>query len=244
MIASVHISDLSLIRALSAVRNRGFLEAVSGLRDANLAFAAPMSASVLPRPSLRRLVMVAIWDDDAALDRFLTTNRIAGVFEHGWQVRLEPLRASGSWPGLDPTISMSHEAAPSDGPVVVLTLGRLRLRRAVDFFRTSARAEAQILESPGLIWTTGMGLPPFVGTCSLWRDSTSLMSYAYRTTDAPHGVAMARNRRDAFHHTSAFIRFRPYASKGELHGRNPLAASWLDSVERDASAPSQALRDG
>jgi hypothetical protein len=159
------------------------------------------------------------------------------------QVRLQPLRASGSWPGLDPTISVSHDAARSDGPVVVLTLGRLRLRRAVDFFRTSARAEAQILESPGLIWTTGIGLPPFVGTCSLWRESTSLMSYAYRTTDSPHGVAMARNRRDAFHHTSAFIRFRPYASIGALRGRNPLAASWLDSVERDASAPSQAVRD-
>ena len=234
MIASVHVSDLSLSTALSARRTR-FHRAVSGLRHANLGFAASLSPAVLPRPSLRRLVMVAIWDDDAALDRYLETDRLAATFQHGWRVRLEPLRASGSWPGLDRTIPNSRETH-HEGPVAVLTLGRLRARRAVDFFRTSARAEAQILESPGLIWATGMGLPPFVGTCSLWRDSDSLMSYAYRTTDSHHRAAIANNRRDPFHHISAFVRFRPYASVGALHGKNPLAATWLDSVEVDAGA--------
>ena len=238
MIASVHVSDLSLTAALSAARRTRLHQAVSGLRDANIAFAAPLSPSVLPRPSLRRIIMVSIWDDDAALDRFLGTDQLAGSFQHGWRVRLKPLRAAGSWPGLDPTIPTSR-AAPYEGPVVALTLGRLRARRAVDFFRTSASAEAQILASPGLIWATGMGLPPFVGTCSLWRDSASLMSYAYRTTDSPHEAAIAKDRRDPFHHTSAFVRFQPYASVGELHGKNPLSAAWLDSVEPDALAPSR-----
>jgi hypothetical protein len=236
MIASVHVSDVSLSVALSAARRTSFHRSVDGLRHANLAFAAPLSPSVLPRPSLRRIVMVAIWDGDAALDRFLETDRFANVFQNGWQVRLQPLRASGSWPGLDPTIPSSREA-PYEGPTAVLTLGRLRARRAVNFFQTSARAEAQILESPGLIWATGMGLPPFVRTFSLWRDSASLMSYAYGTTNSHHGAAIACDRRDAFHHTSAFVRFRPYASVGELHGKNPLAATWLDSVELDALAP-------
>jgi hypothetical protein len=235
MIASVHISDLSLAAALSAVRRTSLHQEVSGLRHADLAFAAPLGPSVLPRPSLRRIAMVAIWDDDAALDNFLTTDRFAGVFRHGWQVRLNPLRASGSWPGLEPTIPRSREVA-YDGPVAVLTLGQLRARRALNFFRTSARAEAQILESPGLIWATGMGRPPFVGTCSLWRDSGSLMSYAYRTTDSPHSAAISRDRRDPFHHTSAFIRFQPYSSVGALHGKNPLSAGWLDRVEPDGVA--------
>jgi hypothetical protein len=235
MIASVHVSDLSLSTALSAASRTSFHRAVSGLRHANLAFAASLSPAVLPRPSLRRLVMVAIWDDDAALDRFLETDRLAATFQHGWRVRLEPVRASGSWPGLDRTIPNSREIH-HEGPVAVLTLGRLRARRAVDFFRTSARAEAQILESPGLIWATGMGLPPFVGTCSLWRDPDSLMSYAYRTTDSHHRAAIANNRRDPFHHISAFVRFRPYASVGALHKNDPLAANWLDSLEVNAGA--------
>jgi hypothetical protein len=233
MIASVHVSDLNLSAAMSAVRRTSLHRGVSGLRHANVAFAASLNPAVLPRPSLRRVVLVGIWDGDDALDRFLATDRFAEVFQPGWQVRLNPLRASGSWPGLDPTIPGSREAS-YEGPVAVLTLGRLRARRAVEFFRTSAKAEAQMLESPGLIWATGMGLPPFVGTCSLWCDSGSLMSYAYRTTDSHHGVAITKDRRDPFHHTSAFVRFQPYASVGALHGKNPLSAGWLESTGPDA----------
>jgi hypothetical protein len=240
VIASVHVADLRVVAALSAVRRTRLQRTVSGLRHANLAFAAPLSPSVVPRPSLHRVVMVASWDGDAALDRFLAIDHFAEVFQNGWHVRLQPLRASGSWPGLDLAIPRAREV-PHEGPVAVLTLGRLRARRAVDFFRTSARAEAQILESPGLIWATGMGLPPFVGTFSLWRESASLMSYAYGKTNSPHGAAIARNNQNLFHHLSAFARFRPYAWVGELHGKNPLAASWLQSIESDSRrAPSEA----
>ena len=238
MMASVHIADRPINAALSAVRRASLRRTVTGLRHADVAFAAPLSPSVVPRPSLHRVVMVAMWDDDAALDRFLVADRFAEVFENGWHVRLQPLRASGSWPGLDPTIPTGR-AASHEGPLAVLTLGRLRARRAVDFFRTSARAEAQILESPGLIWATGMGLPPFVGTCSMWRDAASLMSYAYGAGDSRHGVAIAHNGRDPFHHQSAFARFRPYASVGDLSGKNPLAASWLTSLEPESGRASR-----
>jgi hypothetical protein len=62
------------------------------------------------------------------------------------------------------------------------------------------------------------------------------MSYAYRTTDSHHRAAIANNRRDPFHHISAFVRFRPYASVGALHKNDPLAANWLDSLEVNAGA--------
>jgi hypothetical protein len=208
MIASVHVADLRVVAALSAVPRTSLQRTVSGLRHANLAFAAPLGPSVVPRPSLHRVVMVAMWDGDAALDRFLAIDHFAEVFQNGWHVRLQPLRASGSWPGLDLAIPRAREV-PHEGPVAVLTLGRLRARRAIDFFRTSASAEAQILESPGLIWATGMGLPPFVGTFSLWRDSASLMSYAYGTTSSRHGAAIARNNQNPFHHLSAFAASAP-----------------------------------
>jgi hypothetical protein len=239
VIASVHVADLRVVAALSAARRASLQRTVSGLRHANLAFAAPLGPSVVPRPSLRRVVMVAMWEGDAALDRFLAIDPFAEVFQHGWHVRLQPLRASGSWPGLDLAIPRAREV-PREGPVAVLTLGRLRARRALDFFRTSARAEAQILASPGLIWATGMGFPPFVGTFSLWRESASLISYAYGSTNSGHGAAIARNNQNPFHHLSAFARFRPYAWGGELHGKNPLAASWLQSIELDSRrAPSE-----
>jgi hypothetical protein len=53
-----------------------------------------MSASVLPSPAPGRFALVALWDDDAALDAWLSGSpRLAG----DWHVRLEPLRATGAW---------------------------------------------------------------------------------------------------------------------------------------------------
>jgi hypothetical protein len=118
-------------------------------------------------------------------------------------------------------------AVTSDGPAAVLTLGRLRLPQARRFFRTSARAEGRVVEAPGLVWSTGLARPPFVATCSLWASADALTTYAYDRGHPEHADALAADRARPFHHRSAFIRFRPYASEGHLDGRNPLAESWL-----------------
>jgi hypothetical protein len=154
VIASVHVADLRAITALSAARRKSLQRTVTGLRHANLAFAAPLGPSVVPGPSLHRVVMVAMWDGDAALERFHVIDHFAEVFQNGWHVRLQPLRASGSWPGLDLAIPRAREV-PHEGPVAVLTLGRLRARRAVDFFRTSARAPSEVRASADSIVPIG-----------------------------------------------------------------------------------------
>ena len=130
MIASVHVADLGVVAALSAARRTSLHRTVSGLRHANLAFAAPLGPSAVPRPSLHRVVMVAMWDGDAALDRFLATDHFAEVFQNGWHLRLQPLRASGSWPGLDFAIPRAREV-PHEGPVAVLVLGGRRVNRTL-----------------------------------------------------------------------------------------------------------------
>jgi hypothetical protein len=166
-------------------------------------------------------VLVATWTDDAALDQFLATTRLAEKFASGWHVRLAPIRGSGQWPGLDSDVPRERRP-PHTGPVAVLTLGQLRMSRAVAFFRASALAEAQLLQSPGLVWATGMGKPPFVGTYSLWSSSDTLRDFAYGDPTSGHGRAMASDHHDAFHHVSAFVRFQPYGWVGSLTGRNPL----------------------
>jgi hypothetical protein len=109
----------------------------------------------------------------------------------------------------------------------VVTLGRLRMTQLVRFLRTSHKAETQVIGAPGLLWATGMARPPFVATCSLWESTGALSAYAYGPTDPAHPGAIAADRTKPFHHQSAFIRFRPYASHGSLGGRNPLAERWL-----------------
>jgi len=232
MIVSVHMADVGPRIALTALRKAPDPGSTPGLRHADVALTAPLSHRMLPRPDLGRIALVALWDDDAALDRFLREQPLAAMLAEGWRVRLEPLRASGSWPGLDDDIP-SDRAVPSEGHVAVLTLGRLRPRRAVPFFRASAKAEGAAVVAPGLIWASGLARPPFVATCSLWDDARAASTYAYGNREPAHPAAITANRADPFHHQSAFVRFRPYASEGRLDGRNPLPETWL------ASSPSR-----
>ena len=188
--------------------------------------AAPLSSSVLPSVQFGRATLAAFWDDDAALDRFLAADPLAAKFASGWRVRLAPLRAYGSWPGLPETVP-SERKVDHEGPVAALTMGRLMASQAIRFLRTSAKAEASVLQAAGVIWATGFARPPsFVATCSLWESTRALSTYAFGHSDPGHPDAIATGEAKAFHKQQAFIRFRPYDSHGSLGGKNPLAAAW------------------
>jgi hypothetical protein len=221
VIASVHLADVGVRRGLAVLRKAPKPGSIHGLRHADVGFAAQLSRSVLPRPTFSRVGLIAFWDDDDAVDRFLGEHPLAATLSGGWRVRLDPLRAFGTWPGLPADVPDARKVE-YDGPAVVLTLGRFRLTQAVRFFRTSAKAEGRVVNAPGLIWATGVGRPPFVCTCSLWEDARSLTTYAYGNREPAHPNAIAVDQVKPFHHQSAFIRFRPYGAQGGLEGKNPL----------------------
>jgi hypothetical protein len=142
-------------------------------------------------------------------------------------VRLEPLRAFGSWPGLPADVPAPRHVE-HDGPVVVITLGRLRASQAVRFLRATAKAEAAVLAAPGLRWATGIArVPKIVATCSLWDSSKDAATYAYGNREPAHSDAISQGESKPFHHQQAFIRFRPYGAAGHLAGKNPLAEGAL-----------------
>jgi hypothetical protein len=172
------------------------------------------------------LALVAFWDEENALDRFVRDDALAAALAGGWHVRLEPVRVHGAWDGLPDDLATTR-ASVHDGRAVVLTLGRLRLTQTIRFLRTSARAERRVISSPGLLWATGLGRPPFVATCSLWQETASLAAYAYGSAQPEHANAIAAGTAKPFHHQQAFVRFRPYRTEGCLAGSNPLAESWM-----------------
>jgi hypothetical protein len=229
MIASVHVADVGAGTALALMGKAPKPGNVPGLRQANIALAAPLGGSALPAPQFWRIGLVAFWDDDAAIDRFLADHPVARRLADGWRVRLEPQRLFGSWPGVDPELPRSR-AVTGEGPVAVLTLGRTRMSQIFRFLRTSHKAENAAIRAPGLIWTTGMARPPFFSTCSLWQSAEAATEYAYGQRDAGHPDAIDVDRQKPFHKQSAFIRFRPYRSEGHLVGKNPLHEHWLSGA--------------
>jgi hypothetical protein len=226
MIASVHLADVGARSAFSITRKDPARGSIPRLRNANLFIAAPLSGCVIPSPQFGRAGLVAFWEDDDALDRFLADDSLAAKFASGWHVRLAPLRAHGTWPGLPREEIPTDRRVEHEGPVAAITLGRLRASQAIRFLRASAKAEASVVVAPGLIWATGFAqVPRIVSTFSLWESTRALSTYAYGTKDPGHPDAIAGGDAKPFHHQQTFIRFRPYGAHGQLEGRNPLTVS-------------------
>ncbi len=199
-----------------------------GLLSSNAGLTSPLGPGLIPRLDPSRVAMVAFWESEDALDEYLASDRVGQRLAQGWQARLAPIRAYGSWPGL-PSDTPTARAVVTKGPVVVTTLAKLKLTNAYRFFKTSAMAEERVVKAPGLIWATGFGSPPFVATLSLWESAEAAAEYAYGTAQPEHNDAIAVDRARTFHHSKAFIRYRPVSVSGGMDfGRNPIPAFKVD----------------
>jgi hypothetical protein len=224
LIASFHIADVGS-RSLGLLRARPAAAKVPGLRYAEIAIAAPLSGRLLPAPRPGHFVLIAAWEHDEALDRFLAGHPLAARFAGGWHVRLQPTRAVGGWAKL-PGLPEQEQPMDDEEPAAVLTLGRLRLTQTLRFLRASAAAEELAVGDPALLASTGFARPPsLVATFSLWRNTAAMRAYARGHADHRHVEAVRAHSAQPFHHESAFIRFRPYAAQGSWGGRDPLASA-------------------
>jgi hypothetical protein len=222
VIVSVHLAEVGWRRAPGMLRERPRPGDVSGLTYAEPVLSTPLRSGPVPKPGPGRAGLIAAWEDDAALDRFLAEHPVAARFAEGWHVRLEPLRVYGSWSRM-PGLPTREKPVANDEPVAVLTLGHTKLHRGIPFLRASAPAERAAVGDPAVLASTAFARPPrFVSTFSLWRSAAAMRDYAH-STDGPHRAAVRADRAKPFHREAAFIRFRPYASQGIWAGRDPLA---------------------
>lgn len=224
MIVSIHIAEVGPREAAEVLLRPPRADRVPGLTYAETTTTAALGEPLLPPRHFGRVGMIAAWKSDAALDEFLRLHPVARHLARGWRVRLEPLRVFGAWAGM-PGLPATAQPVDEGEPVGVLTLGRLRLRRIGAFRRAAGPAEADAIASPALLAGTGLARPPrLVATFTLWRSAAAMRKYA-TGAGGTHRAAVAADRARPFHHESAFVRFRPYASSGSWDGRDPLAGS-------------------
>lgn len=222
MVVTVDIVELGARRGIGTLARPPRPDQIPGMRHAETVFTAPMSPRLLPLPDLGTVGLIAAWEDDAARDRFEDSHPLAERLAGGWHVRLEPLRISGAWPEVPDLLDGSRPVEEAE-PVVVLTIGRTKPWRLPPFLRAAAAAEADALDAPGLLAKTGFGrLPRLVSTFTVWRSAVEMRDFSYRA-GGPHQAAIGADRAHPFHFSSAFIRFRPYASTGSWDGNDPLA---------------------
>lgn len=225
MIATVHAADLGPIGTARSVLRGPRPADVPGLRWADAAVMAPLALS--GPPPVSRAGVLAFWDDEESVDRFEDSHPLAQRLAGGFRARLRPLRAFGSWPGLPPEVPGTRAVA-HEGPVVVLTLARVRISQTVRFLRTSRPAEQSAVDDEAMIWGTAAARPPFVATVSIWRSAQAAAAYAYGRQRPAHSDAITEQQRKDFHRQSAFVRFAPVRLEGELTGKNPLSTSAIE----------------
>ena len=216
MIATIDVAEIGRWSLTQAVRHRPAPSDVPGLRWLDIAPTAAL-ASYKP-PGFRRAVLFAMWDDEASAQAFADTHPLAQRFmDDGFHAVLRPLRAFGSWPGLPAEVSRNR-VTHHDAPVIVTTLGRLRLTQTFRFLRASRPAERAALNAEGFLWGTACARPPFMATVSAWRSDEAAAAYAYADSKAGHPRAITQQRRKDFHRESAFIRYAVISSNGTLPG--------------------------
>ena len=220
MIVSVHIAQVGPLGLAAALRSGPTPAGTPGLRYAETTLTAALGRP-LPAPRPGSAALISAWDDDAALERFLVESPAAKRFAEGWEARMAPLRVFGAWPRM-PGLPGRELPVEDDEPVAALTLGRPRLGRLIPFLRASRPAEAAAVADPALLAATGLARPPrLVSTFTVWSSAAAMRDYA-GSVGRGHREAVRADRERPFHHESAFIRLRPYLSRGSWGGRDPL----------------------
>lgn len=172
---------------------------------------------------LRRWAMFGLWEDDAAVGRFLAGSEVAArwrnLSEEAYHVRLRPLRAHGAWSGVRIPADGDGDHA---GPVAILTRATIRARRLVPFYRAIRGPATDLAGRPGLRASVGFGEWPLArqATFSLWDSADDATRYAYGRPE--HRAVIARTRREGWYAEELFARFAPYGSEGAWNGRDPL----------------------
>ena len=225
MIASFHIAEVGKLTAAKLLARQPRPETCPGLHYAVLTTTAPLSERLLPRPNLGRVALMAAWQDERALERFLAEDRLAATLAGGWRVRLQPTHVFGEWPPLAGLVQEPVAMDPEE-PAAALTIARLRLTQGRRFLAAGAAAERLVVADPELLQGTGLARPPgLVATFSLWRTVRAMRAYAGGVSGSEHRAAVKAHAERPFHHASAFIRFRPYGCEGSWDGADPMSGS-------------------
>lgn len=214
MIATVDVAHIGVLSTLRTFRRRPAPSDIPGLRWLDVAAAVALASNT--PPGLRRAVLLAMWDDESSAAAFVDTHPLAARFANdGFHAVLRPLRAFGTWPGL-PVDVPRERVTHHDGPVIVTTLGRLRVSQTLRFLRASRPAERAAITADGFEWGAAAARPPFVATVSMWSSDEAAAAYAYGEAQAGHPQAIAGQRRKDFHRESAFVRYAVLSTSGTL----------------------------
>ncbi|MCE9593571.1 MAG: hypothetical protein K8S98_05205 [Planctomycetes bacterium] len=226
-----HLAKTTLGTAASALYRPPTGLDVAGLRHAECMTRMTLGAPILSaaRMQLRQLSMFAAWESHDAIDAFLDRTSLGRAFAAGWHVRMEFQRRWGHVSEFD-ELADSFGEQDAAGPVVAVTLARMRLTQVPRFIRWGKPVEELVRDHPGATFAmAAMRLPRTVSTFSVWTSQREMLDMVRGHSDVPrperHAAAMAERQRKDFHFEFTTLRFRPIAEYGSWEGRTRIVPS-------------------
>jgi hypothetical protein len=229
-VASTHVfrfrSPRDAARSLLVERRR--LAAIAGMLFCRHVFVGGLHSEgfAIGPVDARRQMAMCLWDDEAALERFLRESSISRSWreqtDEYCEVRMTPLRSHGTYRGHEPLAALAREA-PGDGPAALWTFANIPPRGLWFFWSEIRGATTRLLSSSGLIAGTAGPEHLYRGamTFTIWEKIDQALAFAYR--EEPHRGIVRDVREQNLLVDSMFIRLRPYAATGNWPARSRFA---------------------
>ena len=154
---------------------------------------------------LTQWAILFVTDDAEALtsSKFLRAWKKRSTSFEEWV--LNPVSSHGKWSHQSP-FAISSEPR-TGGPVVAITRARLKWSQAIRFWRSIPPVVLDLHQSPGLIFSIGIGEAPIglQGTLSIWESESALRDFAYK--NAPHRAVIEDTKRFDWYSEELFARF-------------------------------------
>ena len=222
---SYHIIKISPVTAFRALIFPPKPATTPGLIHAECMTLMTLGAPIFSpsRMLLGQLVVFAQWEDEKALKRFLETDRLGARLAKGWHARLMFIRQWGSISGFRiPDVPI--ETKLEDGPVVAVTIARMKLPEVPRFIRWGRPVEKLVRDHPGTTFSlASIRLPRTVSTFSIWKSLKEMKDMVHGHSPVPmpkrHIDAMKERDRKDFHFEFTTLRFKAIAEFGEWNGR-------------------------
>lgn len=225
---SFHLVETTPITTLRAMCRPPVPKSTAGLRHLESLTVMTLGSPVLSpaRMRLRHLAIFASWEDDAALDDFLSDTEPGRALSAGWHVRLRFIRRWGRFPAFDDLPESVGDNDPAL-PVVAVTLARLKLPQLLRFIRWGKPVEKLVRDHPGTTLALAAIRPPRTfSTFSVWRSQREMtdMVHGRGNVDGAdrHARAMEERNRKDFHRNFITLRFRAVSEHGEWLGRSAI----------------------
>ena len=181
------------------------------------------------KPDFWRWAFMGIWEEEEALDRFLSESPVARSWAKGARealhVWMKPTRVRGLWEAARSLEGSKYAGLPKS-PAAYVTRLDLSLRTAATMWGSAAPSIlAHIPDREALLLAIPLVDRPYLQpmTFTIWSSLDRALAFAYR--DGHHGGAVERMQRTKpdlpDNHFSA-VGFYPYRSTGSWNGRNPV----------------------